>query len=414
MAGTDGSNGKGYSGITDAQLTSSVIQRQLATPEELAMCRAKQERLARQDQHRPLIQILVDERVLTVNQAKRLLRETGPQNTLKQIPGYQLIEKAGQGSMGVVYKGRQLSLDRLVAIKVLLQQLSMNKDFIERFHREAKLAAKLAHNNIVQAIDSGEVDGYHYFVMEYVDGKTVKDYLDKGQVYDEKEAINIIYQIADALNHASQKGLIHRDIKPENIIRASNGVMKLADMGLARLTRDEEWAQKEAGMAIGTPYYISPEQIRGELDVDIRTDIYSLGATLYHMVTGRPPFPGDSPTEVMQKHLRSELTPPDHIRPELSNGVAEVVELLMAKDRRQRYQKPEDLIIDLECLLNDEPPRLARQLIEASTLASLAEGEEEEDEEADADKGPGWPMVYALIGALALSLALNLLLFLTR
>src|SRR5262249_29292641 len=157
---------------------------------------------------------------------------------------------------------------------------------------------------------------------------------------------------------------------------------KLADLGMARETADDVLARKERGLTIGTPYYIAPEQIRGAVDIDGRADLYSLGATLYHMVTGQPPFPYKDVDAVLLAHVREELTPPDHLRPELSSGLAEVVELLMAKDREQRYQKPEDLIIDLECLLNDEPPRLARQLIEASTLANLAEGDEEEADEA--------------------------------
>ena len=139
--------------------------------------------------------------------------------------------------------------------------------------------------------------------MEYVEGPTIKDYLDKNKVFEEKEALRITLAIAEALKHAAQKGLIHRDIKPENVILTKEGGVKLADLGLARLTDDEKWGLSEAGMAIGTPYYISPEQVRGETNIDIRADIYSLGATLYHMVTGKVPYGGETPNDVMRKHV---------------------------------------------------------------------------------------------------------------
>ena len=171
--------------------------------------------------------------------------------------------------MGVVFKARQVSVDRIVAIKVLLDQLAQNKEFIKRFEREAKIAAKLAHNNIVNAIDAGEVDGHHYFVMEYVEGATIKDFLDKHKSFGEKDALGSCIAVAEALKHAHQRGLIHRDIKPENVILTNDGDVKLADLGLARLTDDEKWGLSEAGMAIGTPYYISPEQVRGQTDIDI-------------------------------------------------------------------------------------------------------------------------------------------------
>jgi serine/threonine-protein kinase len=255
----------------------------------------------------------------------------------------------------------------------------MNKDFIERFHREARIAAKLSHNNIVQAIDSGEFSGHHYFVMEYVDGTNIKQELDKGKVFDENESLRIILQVAEAMDHAHQKGLIHRDIKPENIMMMKDGTAKLADLGLARLTADDEWAQSEKGIAIGTPYYISPEQIRGAVDVDIRADIYSLGATLYHIVTGRVPFPGKTPTEVMQKHLRAKLIPPDHVNTNLSGGLGQVVETMMAKDRNQRYATPQDLLLDLRNLIQGKPPMLAGQSLTASAMAQLADGDASEE-----------------------------------
>ena len=295
----------------------------------------------------------------------------------------------------------------------MLDALAQNKEFIKRFDREAKIAAKLSHNNIVNAIDAGEVAGHHYFVMEYVEGGTIKDELDKCQVFEEKNALRIVLAVAEALKHAHQRGLIHRDIKPENVILTKDGNVKLADLGLARLTADEKWSMSEAGMAIGTPYYISPEQVRGQVDVDIRADIYSLGATLYHMVTGRVPYDGETPTDVMRKHVDKNqvLTPPDHLNTNLSSGLGMVVETMMSKNRENRYRNPDDLILDLKCLMAGDSPMIAGQKPE--TLATLAEGEVDENQSVGASEEQLVEMAgyvnarNGIIAALAMLLALS-------
>ncbi|MFW5690720.1 MAG: serine/threonine protein kinase, partial [Planctomycetota bacterium] len=248
--------------------------------------------------------------------------------------------------------------------------------------REGKAAAKLNHANIAQAFDVGEAGGYHYFVMEYVEGHTLYDEIAAGKVFSEADALTIVIQLAKALEHAHGQGLIHRDVKPKNIMITTGGMVKLVDMGLARSVTNSVVAQAEAGKAFGTPYYISPEQIRGEVDIDFRADIYSLGATLYHMVTGRVPFEGDSPTAVMHKHLKETLTPPDHINTSLSAGLGEVVEVMMAKDRNRRYRSTSDLLLDLESIAQGEPPLQARKNIGAGVLEGLAEGTNESDEQA--------------------------------
>ena len=374
-----GKDARGMSALHESNLERAVLRRGLATPQEIEACKAHRAKLAANSKDEPpknLLEIMVAARVVTQGQGARLLREIGgePQRKL-EIPGYQILDKIGKGSMGMVYKARQTSVDRVVAIKVLLDALAQNREFIKRFDSEAKIAAKLSHNNIVNAIDAGEVDGRHFFVMEYIEGLTIKDELDKGHVYDEKAALKIVLAVAEALKHAHQRGLIHRDVKPENVIFTKEGNVKLADLGLARPTADENWAMAEAGMAIGTPYYISPEQVRGQVDVDIRADIYSLGATLYHMVTGRVPYDGKTPSEVMRQHVDKSATfkPPDHINTSLSSGLGEVVETMMAKNREARYRSPDDLILDLKCLLQGERPLLAEQKVE--TLSHLSKGE---------------------------------------
>lgn len=366
---------KGLSSLNEFNLEKSILRRGLATPAEIDACKAHKAKLATKDEAKGLLEIMVEAKVLTRSQSQRLLKEVGETTKKFEIPGYQIIEKLGKGSMGIVYKARQTSVDRIVAVKILLDALAQNKEFIKRFDREAKIAAKLSHNNVVNAIDAGEVDGHHYFVMEYVEGGTIKDPLDKNDIFEEKTALKIVMAVAEALAHAHQRGLIHRDIKPENIILTKDGNVKLADLGLARLTADEKWAMSEAGMAIGTPYYISPEQVRGQVDVDIRADIYSLGATLYHMVTGQVPYSGETAQEVMRKHVDKNVTftPPDHINTKLSSGLGVVVETMMAKNRENRYRNPDDLILDLKCLLQGESPMIAGQ--KPDDLAPLGQGD---------------------------------------
>jgi serine/threonine-protein kinase len=370
---------RGFSGVDESQLEKSLIRRGLATAAEIEACKSKRTQMAAKEKDgaasKSLLEIMVEAKVLTRSQMVRLTQESGEPSKKFSIPGYQVIGKIGKGSMGMVYKAKQLSVDRVVAIKVLLDSLAQNKEFIKRFEREAKIAARLAHNNIVNAIDAGEVDGHYFFVMEYVEGDTIKDKLDKNMTFDEKETLRIILAVAEALKHAHSRGLIHRDIKPENIILTRDGGVKLADLGLARITDDEKWGLSEAGMAIGTPYYISPEQVRGQTNIDIRADIYSLGATLYHMVTGRVPYGGDTPNEVMRKHVdpKVSMVPPDHLNTNISGGLGMVVETMMAKNLEHRYQSPDDLILDLKCLMRDESPMIAGQKPEA--LEALAEGE---------------------------------------
>lgn len=358
----------------DTLLGQVIINQGLATKEEVEDCVAMQSELAKEQNQRSLADLLVENGYITRTQVERIRPRVEEEGGLQQIPGYQILSKLGAGAMAAVFKARQISLDRIVAIKVLPKRMSENKEFVDRFYKEGKAAAKLNHPNIVGAVDVGEANGFHYFVMEYVEGQTVFDKLDKGQRYSEKDALNIVIQVCRALAHAHKAGFIHRDVKPKNIMITPDGVAKLADMGLARETSDVEAAQAEAGKAYGTPYYISPEQIRGELDVDQRADIYSLGATFYHMVTGQVPFDAPTPSAVMHKHLKEDLIPPDHLNPSLTAGVGEVIEVSMAKRRRNRYQSAEEMLTDLERVAAGEPPLIARQHYDLSSLAEIEEG----------------------------------------
>lgn len=355
----------------DTLLGRIVLEQGLCTKEEVDDCLSMLKQAAEDSRIRTLSDLLVENGFVTSTQLMRARSAMEDTGGLQQIPGYQILSKLGAGAMATVYKAKQLSLDRVVAIKVLPKRMSENPEFVERFYKEGKAAAKLNHPNIVSAVDVGEANGYHYFVMECVEGQTVYDRLDKGERYSEAEGLQIIIQICRALVHAHAAGFIHRDVKPKNIMITPQGVAKLADMGLARETSDSHAAQAEAGKAYGTPYYISPEQIRGELDIDARADIYSLGATFYHMITGRVPFEAATPSAVMHKHLKEELVPPDHVIPTLSSGVAEIIETSMAKKRTNRYATAEDMLTDLERVARGEPPLVARKAYDLESLANL-------------------------------------------
>jgi len=377
------------------------VEQGLCTDAELR--RSIEEMKSRAKVNPTLLQnLMIDLGYITQTQAERLkvsLKET--KAAAHQIPGYKILGKLGAGAMAVVYKGIQLSLNREVAIKILPKKFSENTEYVERFYKEGQAAAKLNHNNIVQAFDVGEAGGYHYFVMEYVQGKTIHEDMAKGKVYSEEEALEIIIQVARALAHAHSCGLIHRDVKPKNIMINTESIVKLADMGLARATSDIEAAKTEQGKAYGTPYYIAPEQIRGEIDIDGRADIYGLGATFYHMVTGRVPFMADDPSDVMRKHLREQLIPPDHINTTLSAGISEVVEIMMAKKKSDRYNSAEELLIDLESIQQGQPPIAAHQRFDVSALEQLEDGEAitEEDYEYEDEAIARYKIAVLILGA---------------
>lgn len=341
-----------------------VVETGLVTPEEGELATELAKQKSATGAPKTLADVLIEDEFITQRQLDRVRSEFEAQKSTQRIPGYKIKKKLGSGAMATVFLARQLSLDRLVAIKVLPKKFSDNIDFIERFYKEGRAAAQLNHPNIVQAYDVGQAGEHHYFVMEYVDGETVYDALVRNKKIEEKRAIDIVRQVALALQHAHARGFIHRDIKPKNIMLSSDGVVKLADLGLARAMSDKDAAQAEAGRAYGTPYYISPEQIRGEVEIGPQADIYGLGATFYHMVAGRVPFTGKNPSEVMHRHLKRELVPPDHVNPKISSHTAQVIEMMMAKKPKDRYHNVDDLLYDIELIAEGSPPHFAHQTLD--------------------------------------------------
>lgn len=362
------------SGTTVQALVSRLVLEQgLATEDEIDQC--SEQAGGENANQRSFLQLLVDNEFVTRRQLARLKTMVDAERSGQRIPGYRILGKLGAGAMATVFKAQQLALDRLVAIKVLPRKYNENTQFIERFYAEGRAAATLNHPNIVQAYDVGKAGEYHYFVMEFVDGRTVYDDIVRHKRFPEADAIDITIQLTQALQHAHEKGLVHRDVKPKNIMINHEGVVKLADMGLARAISDKEAAEAESGKAFGTPYYISPEQIRGETNIGAPADIYSLGATLYHMLTGTVPFDAKSPSSVMHKHLKAELVPPDHVNPKLSAGISEIIEMMMSKSRRKRYQNCEDLLVDLRAVQAGGAAVIAHKEFHPHDLASLAEAE---------------------------------------
>lgn len=411
----DEQSATGLSTSLDTEVGKAVVEMGLATRTEIDFCREQQKQSSDPNQ-RSLADLLIENQFITANQAKRIRRQLDERNKSSQIPGYQLIGKLGKGAMATVYKARQVSLDRIVAVKVLPRKMSESPEFVERFYKEGRAAARLSHNNIVQAIDVGVApEGYHYFVMEYVEGPTLYDIMQpppvgEGRNFAEAEALDVTIQMADALAHAHQRNLIHRDVKPKNILLTRDGVAKLTDLGLARAVDDKEAAEMEAGKAYGTPYYISPEQIRGDVDIDFRADIYSLGATMYHLVTGKPPFDGETPSAVMHKHLKQPLTPADHVNTALSAGVGEIIDVAMAKNREDRYQSTEDMLEDLRAVRRGEPPLHARRAVHIDHLSKLEETGKTVDIAPVATARPltwGSPAILALLVTAVLSVLVN-------
>jgi serine/threonine-protein kinase len=274
----------------------------------------------------------------------------------KIIGGCQILEQIARGGMGVVYKARQLNLKRTVAIKILSEELSKDKTYVERFIQEARSAAVLSHGNIVHINDVGDHNGIFYFIMEYVDGENLRDILAQRGYLDVPRTLEIALQVAHALQHAHRRGIIHRDIKPENIMITREGVVKLADMGLAkRISSRDLCGITNTGSIFGTPFYMAPEQAKDFSKVDRRSDIYSLGVTIYKALTGKVPYDGRTPIEVMIKTLEGKHAKLRELRPEIPAEVEQMVERMISRDPGQRYQEAGELITIIKDLPDYRP-----------------------------------------------------------
>ena len=263
------------------------------------------------------------------------MNETFDPAQAPQIPGFDLVGCLGEGGMGVVYKARQLALDRWVAVKVLRDALAQEPEYIRRFFKEARLAGRLRHANIVSALDCGDASGRYYMVMEFVEGQPLDRFLRSRGALPEAEALEIAAGVAEALQSAWFHKIIHRDLKPQNVLLTKSGVPKVCDFGLCRDIRDLPHLTS-LGLIHCTPEYASPEQARGDKDIDVRSDLYSLGVTLYELLTGTIPFEASDPATMIVRHAMDRPQAPNQRNGATSRGTNQLVLDLLekAKDRK--------------------------------------------------------------------------------
>jgi tRNA A-37 threonylcarbamoyl transferase component Bud32 len=271
-----------------------------------------------------------------------------PSHPSEVIRGYRILERLGRGGMGSVYRAEQVGMNRVVALKILRRPLGSQEEHVERLRREARLVGSLDHPNIVRGLDVGQHGPYHYFAMEFVEGETLRETMKKRGTLPEAEALRILEQVVQALDHAHSRGIVHRDVKPGNIILAPDGTPKLTDYGLAKGPAD--FTLTQSGVTIGTPQFISPEQARDPAGADIQTDLYSLGATAYSMLAGIPPHSSDTLAGLLTKVLYEKPRTVRQVNPRVSAGASFLVEKLMAKEKRYRYRTPREVLRDLRAL----------------------------------------------------------------
>ncbi len=272
--------------------------------------------------------------------------------TNQTIAGFSVLHRLGVGGMSEVYLAFQESLRRHVALKVMRSDYVGSADHEQRFLQEARAAASLIHPNIVQVYDVGKIDSIHYIAQEYVPGSNLHAYIQRRGALPLAESISILWQTTAALQKAASIGLVHRDIKPDNLLLTPYGEVKVADFGLAR-ARGQSQNLTAVGVALGTPLYMSPEQIQG-LAVDSRSDLYSLGATAYHMLSGRPPFSGETNIALAMQHVQAAPAPLKQIRPDLPDSLVSVIHKLLSKTPEERYATASELSRALKEVIDNE------------------------------------------------------------
>jgi serine/threonine protein kinase len=374
------------------QLYNLAYHQGLITPEQHQECAVGQQALVKAGRNSSLLSIAVHKGFITKEQIKALQTSTGefaqltpsqgvqavrasepaavpasepaavpasePATETKSkiqsqpIEGYEITRSIGKGGFGVVYLATQLSLNRPVAIKILPNELAGNQLYVQRFFREAQTAGKLVHPNVVQVLDVGQSNGYYFIVMEYVPGASIEQQIQQSGALSDEKVFEIGASVGKALQAASKYDLVHRDIKPGNLMLTEDDLVKLADFGIAREREDTSITQDAR---IGTPDYMSPEQAQGK-PVDVRSDLYSLGATLYHCATGRTPFPGDTAQGVLLQQVQDRPVPPKERNPAISGALDRLILRLLEKDPANRFQTPDSLVEAIENVQSEPDP----------------------------------------------------------
>ena len=290
---------------------------------------------------------------------------------------YRIVRKVGSGGMADVYEAFDLVEEgRIVAIKVLKPEYSSDPQYLRRLSREAQAMVSLKNDHVVSLFDMGTDGDIHYLVLEYVDGRTLREYMDEVGKLEPQEAVAIVCDVLDGLAHAHKRGLIHRDVKPQNIMMTEEGVIKLTDFGIAKFAGSTTKTY-EGGEAMGSVFYISPEQAKGEL-VDAQADLYSVGVMLYEMLAGEPPFSGENAVQVALKHINDDIKPLHEVDDKISIALSDVVARATVKDRSIRYSSAEVMRNDLRRALKNPLSRFAK--IRRDELKNLSEGEGQNEE----------------------------------
>ena len=268
----------------------------------------------------------------------------------RQLGDFRLLRRLGKGAMAEVYLAEQCRLRRRVAVKILKPGLADDPTYLRRFEREAQAAASLVHANIVQIHEVGHVDRLHYIAQEYIQGQNLREWIARTGPPDLPHSLSVMRQVAAALAKAAEQGVVHRDVKPENIMLTQSGEVKVADFGLARITREGEAIDlTRIGITLGTPLYMSPEQVEGKL-LDHRSDLYSFGVTCYHMLSGSPPFSGETALGVAVQHLKKQPQPLESLRPDLPPALCRLVHKMLAKEPERRCQSALEVLRELRRL----------------------------------------------------------------
>jgi len=307
------------------------------------------------------------------------------QKTYNQLGDFLLLKKIGEGGMGTVFKARQLSVQRYVAVKVLPKHLAKDERFVERFYREARASARLDHPNIVRGIAVGQELGFHYFAMEYVEGKTCADLVERLGPLPVPDAVRIGIDVCRALAHAHSRNIVHRDVKPENIMVTPDGQVKLTDLGLAKHL-DQDSGLTQTSIAFGTPYFMAPEQAKNPKAANELSDVYALGATLYYLLAGKVPFEGESALEVLTAKAEGRYTPLRQHNPDVPERLELTIDKMMAADPRQRFQSAAEAAEALERtgLASDRVDLVAAKAAAAQRQATAATKPEVSVEESTA------------------------------
>jgi serine/threonine protein kinase len=339
-------------------------------------------------------QTLIERRFITPSQLKTLTDEqdrrriAAGQSSQKAIPvvagkmfgPYELLATLSEKGHSRVFKARDTTMDRMVVLKVLPKSLTGDKQWGERFRREVQLAGKLSHPNIITAYGAGEVDGNPWMAFEFIDGRTLEDRLEREGNLPERVTWLIAREVAKGLAYAAESGVLHRDIKPENIMCGNDGKVKIIDMGFSKSLSDSSGLTAD-GTTVGTPFYISPEQAHGTKDLDPRTDLYSLGCTVYHMLTGSPPFFAEHVTDVMLKHTNAPRPDPRETLPEISEGSAKLVMRLMATSPNDRPSSAAVAYAEIQGLLPKlpEPEAMIRPIDKVAPSEAVAVQQQKKD-----------------------------------